>query len=193
MYSPWPRFLSRAGSDSPKHWHVRAVPVRKTSSWAAPAAVAQSLYRAAATLSDRTGPAGRRAIQVIQSAVTVPGRIGPSHQSTGAYGPSQSERLQAGLPPLLRLLHCTGPPQERAIGPAGHTVTISGCIMIRLTEALACAGRPSQDDFKLGGPRCCSSCTVPCCCHRTGPLGQQSNILSVTVCGHCPGSLSRAG
>ena len=38
LYSQLP--LSLAGSDSPKHWLVRAVPVRKTSSWAAPAAVA---------------------------------------------------------------------------------------------------------------------------------------------------------
>ena len=44
LYSPGPRFRSCAGSDSPKHWRVRAVPVRKTSSWAAPAAVAQSRY-----------------------------------------------------------------------------------------------------------------------------------------------------
>ena len=38
---------SRAGSNSQKHWRVRAFPVRKTSSWAAPAAVAP--YLAAAT------------------------------------------------------------------------------------------------------------------------------------------------
>ena len=76
--------------------------------------------------------------------------------------------------------------RDRGHGPDGG-------IMIRLTEALARAGRPSQDDFKLGGPRCCSSCTVPGCGHRTGPSGQRSNIQSVTVCGHCPGSLSRAG
>ena len=40
----------------------------------------------------------------------------------GACGPSQSGRLQAGLPPLL--LHHTGPrPPDRAIGPAGHSST----------------------------------------------------------------------
>ena len=61
---------------------------------------------------------------------------------------SQSGRLQAGRPPLL--LHSTGPlPPDRAIGPAGHS------IMIGLTQALARAGRPSQEDFMLGGPRCC--------------------------------------
>ena len=44
-----------------------------------------------------------------------------SHRSTGAYRPSQSERLHAGRPPLLTgLLHRTGPPKDRAIGPAGH-------------------------------------------------------------------------
>ena len=43
------RGFGPAGSDSLKHWHVRAVPIRKTSSWAAPAAVAPSRYRAAAT------------------------------------------------------------------------------------------------------------------------------------------------
>ena len=38
----------------------------------------------------------------------------------GACGPSQSGRLQAGLPPLL--LHRTGPrPPDRTIGPAGHS------------------------------------------------------------------------
>ena len=39
---------------------------------------------------------------------------------------------------------------------------------IGLTEALARAGRPSQEDFKLGGPRCSGCCTVPDL-HRTGP------------------------
>ena len=83
-------------------------------------AVAQSRYRAAAR--HRTGPSGRRAIQVIQSAVTVPGGIGLSHRSTGAYGPSQSGRLQVGRPPLLLHRHGTGPrPQDRAMGPAGHS------------------------------------------------------------------------
>ena len=50
-------------------------------------------------------------------------RLWVSRWSTGLYGPSQSGRLQAGRPPLpLRLLHRhgTGPPQDRAIGPAGH-------------------------------------------------------------------------
>ena len=93
---------------------------------------------------------------------------------------------------------CTVPDRQRT-GPSGRraiiqsAVTVQACIMLRLTEALARAGRPSQDDFKFGGPSCCSSCTVPGCGHRTGPLGQLSNIQSVTVCGHCPGSLSRAG
>ena len=128
------------------------------------------------------GPAG-------YSSYTVARRgFGPArdrtHRSTGTCGPSQSERIQAGRPPLpIGLLHRTGPPQDRAIGPAGHytAVTVPGGIMIRLTEALTRAGRPSQDDFKLGGPRCYSSCTVPGCSHRTGRLGQRSNIQSVTV------------
>ena len=97
---------------------------------------------------------------------------------------------------------CTVPDHHRTVtGPSGRlaiiksAVTFPRGIMIRLTEALARAGRPSQDDFKLGGPSCCSSCrgTVSGCGHRTGPLGQRSNIQSVTVCGHCPGSLFRAG
>ena len=64
--------------------------------------------------------------------------------------------------------------------------------MIRLTEALARASRPSQDDFKLGAPRCCSSCTVPGCGHRAGPLpGASGPIYSlslsvVTIRGFCP-------
>ena len=86
--------------------------------------------------------------------------------------------------------HSTGPSGRRAIIMIQSAVTVPGGIMTRLTEALARASRPSQDDFKLGGPRCCSSCTVPGCCHRTGPLGQRSNIslsLSVvTVQGVCP-------
>ena len=45
-----------------------------------------------------------------------------THRSTGTCGPSQSGRLQVGRPPLLLHRHCTGPrPQDRAIGPAGHS------------------------------------------------------------------------
>ena len=85
--------------------------------------------------------------------------------------------------------HRTGPSGRRAIIQSAVTVPGSIIMMIRLTEALARAGRPSQEDFKMGGPSCCSSCTIRGCGHRTGPLGQRSNIQSVTVCGHCPGSL----
>ena len=79
------------------------------------------LHRHGTGLLSQDRASGRRAVQVIQSAVTVPGGIGLSHRSTGAYVRSQSERLQAGRPPpLLRLLHHIRPPQDRAIGPAGH-------------------------------------------------------------------------
>ena len=37
-HGPWRRWRDR--TQSPKHWRVRTVPVRKTSSWAAPAAQA---------------------------------------------------------------------------------------------------------------------------------------------------------
>ena len=86
---------------------------------------------------------------------------------------------------------CTVPARTATLraGPSGRRAMIQsavtvpgGGIMIRLTEALARAGRrgrPSQDDFKLGGPRCCSSCTVPGCGHRTRPLGQRSNIPAI--------------
>ena len=90
----------------------------------------------------------------------------------GACGSPQSGRLQAWLPPLL--LHRTrhwppvrsGQAPDRAIGPAGHSVIQSRAAdsvlrRIVLTEALARAGRPNQEDFKLGGPRCCCTVTVP--------------------------------
>ena len=50
-----------------------------------------------------------------------------THRSTGACGPSQSERLQTGLPPLL--MHRTGPrpPDRAAIGPAGHSSYTVSC------------------------------------------------------------------
>ena len=98
---------SRAGSNSQKHWRVLAFPVRKTSSWVAPAAVAP--YLAARII----GPAG-------QSSCTVHGH-GPggdhdqTHRSTGACWPPQLGRLQNWLPPLLFKLHRTEPrPHGRA-------------------------------------------------------------------------------
>ena len=177
--------LARAGRD---------VPVRKISSWAAPAAVAQSRYRAAA----RTGQ-GHRAGGPFKLYSPRSRSLAGSDSVTEALArtgrPSQKD-FKLGGP---RCSGCCTVPDRHRTGPSGRRaiiqseVKVPGGIMIRLTEALARAGRPSQDDFKLGGPRCCLSCTVPGCGHRTGPLGQQSNIQSVTVCGHCPGSLSRAG
>ena len=76
----------------------------------------------------RTGPRppDRAAVgQAGHSSYTVScHRDGPgrdrTRQITGSCGPSQSERLQAGRPPLL--LHSTGPlPPDRAIGPEGHS------------------------------------------------------------------------
>ena len=75
----------------------------------------------------------------------------------GACGPSQSGRLQVSV--------------------------LRG---IRLTEALARAGRLSQEDFKLGGSRYCCTVTVP-----PGPRPQDRAIgpaghSSYTVCCHGP-------
>ena len=164
----------RDRTQSPKHWRVRAVPVRKTSSWAAPAAVAPSRYRAAAT--------GQGYLAGRPSVVTVPGGIGLTKALARTGRPSQKD-FKLGGP------HCSGcctvPDRGHRRGPSGRwaiiqsAVTVPGGIMIRLTEALARAGRrgrPSQEDFKFGCPRCCSSCTVPGRSHRTGPLGQRSNI-----------------
>ena len=64
----------------------------------------------------RTGPSGRRAIQVIQSlaTVSVPGGIGLT-KALARTGPAvrtqedfKSGRFQVGLPPLLFKLHITG-------------------------------------------------------------------------------------
>ena len=101
---------SRAGSDSPKHWHVRAVPVRKTSSWAAPAAAAPSRYRAAAT--GQGHPAGgpfklySPRSRSLAGSDSVTDDSPSTHRSTGACGQSQSGRLQVGRP--LLLLHSHG-------------------------------------------------------------------------------------
>ena len=91
---------------------MRAVTVRKTSSWAAPAAVAP--YRAAAS------GQGHRACW--------PFNHDRTHRSTGTCGPSQSGRLQAGRPPLLLYSHGTGPRPgsgqgHRACGPFNHDRT----------------------------------------------------------------------
>ena len=153
-----------------------------------PDPVAQSRYRAAAR--HRTGPSGGGPFKLyslrsrsLAGLDSVTGR--PSQKDFKLGGPRCSGCC------TVQDRQRTGPSGRRAI--IQSAVTVPSGIMIRLTEALARAGSPSQDDFKLGGPRCCSSCTVPGCCNMTGPLGQRSNIQSFTVCGHCPGSLSRAG
>ena len=106
------------------------------------------------------GRAERRAIQVIQSAVTVPGR------------PSQKD-FKLGDPrcccTVLDRGHQTGPPSgRRAIQAIQSADTVTVPRGIGLTEALARAGRPSQEDFKLGCPRCCCTVTVPGSGHRQG-------------------------
>ena len=98
-------------------------------------------------------------------------------------------RLQVGRRPLGSSCctvpgrcHLTGPPSRLAIMQSVVTGTVSG--RIRLTEALARVGRPSQKDFKLpvGSPS--SSCTVQGSCHRIGPPGRLAIIQSaVTVSG----------
>ena len=72
---------------------------------------------------------------------------------------------------LYRYLYIyTGQPSGRqAIQVIQSAVTVTVLGGIRLTEALARAGRPSHNDFKLAGPRCC--CTVLGRGHRTGPTG----------------------
>ena len=160
---------------------MRAVPVRKTvtSSWAAPAAVAP--YRAAAS------GQGHRA--------RWPFNHDRTHRSIGTCGPSQSGRLQVGRPPLLLHSHGTGSrpgtgQSHRAGGPfklySPRSRSLAGSPADSVNEALARTGRPSQKDFKLGGPRCSDCCTVPDR-HRTGPSGRRAIIQSaVTV----PGSMS---
>ena len=156
---------------------VRVVPVRKTASWAAPTDVAPSRYRATEALARTQSPKHWR-VRAVPVRMTSSWAAPAAHWAVAPYQTATGQGHKA-CGPLYTDIQ--------------SAVTVLGGIMIRLTEALARAGRPSQDDFKLGGPQCCSSCTVPGCCHRTGPLGQRSNIQSVTVCGHCPGSLSRAG
>ena len=78
-----------------------------------------------------------------------------THRSTGACGSSQSERLQAGRPPLL--LHSTGQwRQDRSLASGRRAI---------MQSAVTVPGRSS--------PRCC--CTVPAAAtgqgHRaSGPL-----------------------
>ena len=116
-----------------------------------------------------------------------------THRSTGTCGPSQSGRLQVGRPPLLLHSHGTGP---RLGTGQGHRAgglfklysprlrSLAGSDSI--TEALARTSRPSQKDFKLGGPRCSGCCTVPDR-HRTGPSGRRAGGPL-----YSPRSLSRA-
>ena len=103
-------------SDSPEHWHVLAVPVtiRKTSSWAAPAAVHSSWPL---PQDSATGQAGH---YTVCSHWHSPGQDW-IHQSTGTcwQSQSQSERLQIGLP--LQLLHRSEQlPLDRATGQEDH-------------------------------------------------------------------------
>ena len=123
----------------------------------------------------RTGqPSGRRAIQVIQSAVTVPGGIGLTEALALAGRPGQKD-FKLGGPRCSWTIPGRGhigPSGSRAIQIIQSAVTVPGGI--GLTEALARADRPSQNltqnDFKLG---CC--CTVPGRGHRTGqPSGRQA-------------------
>ena len=71
--------------------------------------------------------------------------------------------------------HQTGPSGLRAIQVIQSRAAVSVPRGIGLTEALARAGRPSQEDFKLGSPRRCCTVTVPGRGHRavTGPLGRR--------------------
>ena len=89
----------------------------------------------------------------------------------------------APAPPLL--LQRAGPrPPDMAIGPAGHYTVCGHGPRPDRTHRTHGAGRPSQKDFRLGGPRCC--CTVPGRGHRTapGPWGLRAIIqAAVTVPG----------
>ena len=74
----------RDRTQSPKHWRVRAVPVRKTSSWAAPAAQAVAPYLTSTGQGHR--PAGHYTVRGHG-----PGRHhDQTHRSPGTCGPSQS-------------------------------------------------------------------------------------------------------
>ena len=131
-------------------------------------------------------PSGRQAIQVIQSAVTVPGGIGLTKALARADRPRQND-FKLGGPHCCRTVpgrgDRTGPSGWQAIQAIQSAVTVPGGI--GLTEALARVGRPSQNDFKLGCPS-----LLPVLHRRTGPrppdraIGQAGHY---TVCGHCPG------
>ena len=109
----------------------------------------------------RTRPSGRRAN--IQSAVTVTGGNprdhDQTHPSTGACGPSQSDRLQAGRPPLL-LDRAGQRPPDRAVGQDGQIHSLLSLSResvqgrIGVTKALARAGPASQYTI------CQCTCTI---------------------------------
>ena len=122
------------------------------------------------------GPAGHSS-----NTVTVPGRgFGPArdrtHRSTGYCCTVPGRGLR------------TGPSGPLAIQVIQSRAAVSVLRGIGLTEALARAGRPSQEleDFKLGGPRCCCTVTVPgrgpAQDRAIGPAGHSS----YTVRGHGP-------
>ena len=171
-YSPGPRIRSCAGSYSPKHWHVQDVPIRKTSSWAAPAAVAQ--YRAAAS------GQGHRALW--------PFNHDRTHRSTGTCGPSQSGRLQVGRPPLLLHSHGTGPRPG-----TGQSHRAGGPFKLYIPRSRSLAGSDSVTEAlaRTVPVRKTSSWAAPLLrlLHRTGPpqdraIGPADHY---TVRGHGPG------
>ena len=91
---------------------------------------------------------------------------------------------------------CTVPDRHRT-GPSGRRAIIQSAVTvpggIGLTEVLAHAGRPTQKDFKLGGPRCC--CTVLGSGDRTGPWhragGPLCSLRSRSRAGAAPAAVAQ--
>ena len=89
-------------------------------------------------------------------------------------------------PTAVALYRAAATGQPLAIQVIQSLAAVSVLHWIGLTEAMARVGRPSQENFKLGGPRCC--CTVPGSGHRTGPSGRRAiqvmqSLALVTVPG----------
>ena len=136
----------RAGSDSPKHWRVRAVPIRKTSRWAAPAAVAP--YRAAGT------GQGHRAGGPLYSALSR-SRAGSSSDSpkhwrvravsvrkTSSWAAPATVQVAPCLAAATRQGHRASSPIYSLWSQSWESVHVQS--RIGLTESLACAGPASQ-------------------------------------------------
>ena len=147
LYSLQSLAQSRAGLDSPKHWHVLAVPVtiRKTSNWAASAAVAP--FRAAAT--GQGHRAGGPLYSILKLALSRALRAGSDSPKLWAREGSPSQKdFKLGCPSCCCTIdscHKTRPQGRLAIIQSA----VSVLDRIGLTKALARAGSPSTLYFRL--------------------------------------------